>query len=451
MKIEFITAESALTRKLREGEFIRFPQLTVPLLAALTPPDIEVHHTDEIVSPVDFSRPADLVAITCSTPAAPHAYEIADRFREQGVPVIVGGPHPTLLPQESKAHADAVVIGEAEETWPRLIEDYRKGRLQPFYRSEKPPCLQGLPQARRDLLDGRWYSKGVLFATRGCPNSCEYCCLPHVYHRRIRFRPVEEVASEVASIKGKPIVFWDDNIAADPAYAKALFRAITPYKKWWTSQATVEIGADEELLRLAAKSGCKAFFIGFESFSQASLDGTHKAFNRVSQYREVVAKLHHFGIAVQAGIMFGFDGDGPDVFERTVEAANRIGLDNATISLVVPFPGTGLFARLEREGRILTRDWSMYNGKTDVVFRPRLMSAGELKVGFDWASREFYSWRSIGTRLLRSRTGLEWNVLRNVGYHRAIYRHRGPGYNPARGGYEAADLVEPAIIPELSE
>ena len=389
MRIEFITAEAPLTRELRRGEFIRFPQLTMPLLAALTPSGIEVHHTDEIISEVDFSRPADLVAITCTTPAAPHTYEIARRYRERGVPVVLGGPHPTLLPAEAQTHADAVVVGEAEESWPRLIEDFRQARLQPLYRAERAPSLHHLPHTRRDLLEGRWYSKGVLIASRGCPYTCEYCTLPHLYDRTLRFRPVEEVAAEVSTIKGKPIVFWDDNIAANPAYAKALFRAITPYKRWWTAQATVGVAENEELLRLAADSGCKAFFLGLESFSQSSLDGTDKRFNRVTKYQEVVAKLHSYGIAVQAGIMVGFDQDDPDVFERTVEAATRIGIDNATISLAIPFPGTRLFSRLE--GVSSTRG------------------------------------AQSGTGSRHRGRGLEWNILRNVGFHRAIYRHGDAG------------------------
>jgi radical SAM superfamily enzyme YgiQ (UPF0313 family) len=437
MRIEFITAEAPLTRELRKGEFIRFPQLTVPLLAALTPPEIKVHHTDEIITEVDYTRPADLVAITCSTPAAPHAYEIARRFRERGVTVVLGGPHPTLLLDEAQAHADAVVVGEAEESWPRLIEDFRRGRLQPRYLAARPPSLVHLPHARRDLLAGRWYSKGVLMATRGCPNTCEYCTLPQLYHRKMRFRPVEEVAAEIATIRGKPIVFWDDNLTVDAVYAKALFRAITPYKKWWTAQTTINVAEDEELLRLAADSGCKAFFLGLESFSQASLDGMHKSFNRVKDYQALVARLHGYGIAVQAGIMLGFDQDGPDVFERTVEAAAKIGIDNATISLVIPFPGTPLFARLEQEGRILTKDWSKYNGKTDVVFQPRLMTPDTLQAGFEWARREFYSWGSIWERLARSHTGLEWNVLRNVGFHRSIYEHGGTGQNPMEPALDA--------------
>ncbi len=263
----------------------------------------------------------------------------------------------------------------------------------------------------------------MLIASRGCPYSCEYCTLPLLYDRTMRFRPVEEVAEEVAAIPGRPIVFWDDNLAADPAYAKALFKAIAPYRKWWTAQATVGVADDEELLRLAAESGCKAFFLGLESFSQASLDGTNKPFNQVKKYRDVVTRLHGYGIAVQAGIMLGFDQDGPDVFDRTLEAATRVGIDNATISLVVPFPGTRLFARLENEGRILTRDWAKYNGKTDVVFCPKLLTPDQLQAGFERVRREFYSWGNIWTRLSSSRTGLEWNVLRNVGFHRAINGH----------------------------
>lgn len=420
MRVELITAEAPLTRQLRAGEFIRFPQLTMPLLAALAPSDVTVHHTDEIIAPVDYTRSADLVAITCSTPAALHAYHIADTFRARGVPVVLGGPHPSLLPQEAQQHADAVVVGEAEETWPALLDDFRHGQMARLYRAARPPSLHGLPDARRDLLEGRWYSKGVLIASRGCPYACEYCTLPAMYHRGVRYRPIEEVAAEVAALPGKPIVFWDDNLVADPQYAKALFRAITPYRKWWTAQVTVAAAEDEELLRLAADSGCKAFFIGLESFSQVSLDGTGKPFNRVEHYREVVSRLHSYGIAVQSGIMFGFDGDDRDVFARTVDAADALRLDGATISMVVPFPGTALYQRLDREGRILTRDWSKYNGRTDAVFRPAQMSPQQLEEGFDWARRQFYSWSSIWTRLSHSHTGLEWNVLRNVGYRRAL-------------------------------
>ena len=432
MRLELITAEGDETRHLRERELIRFPQLTMPLLAALAPSDFEIHHTDEIVEPVDFSRSTDLAAITANTPAAPHAYALADEFRARGIPVVLGGPHPTLMPHEAKTHADAVVVGEAETTWPQLLADFQRGQMRPFYRAERPPSLSGLPVARRDLLPGRWYGTGVVIATRGCPNVCDYCTLPHIYHRQMRFRPLDEVEADVASIRGKALIFWDDNIGADRAYAKALFQRLAPYRKWWTSQATVHVADDEEFLRLAADSGCKALFVGLESVSQPSLEGTGKGFNQVNRYRDLVERFHAHGIALQAGIMFGFDGDDRSIFGRTVDFMDAIGVDNATISLVVPFPGTTLFRRLESEGRILTRDWSKYNGKTDVVFRPARMAPDELMAGFQWAKRQFYSWGSIIRRLGVSRTGLWWNVPRNVGYKRAVDAEGRRGYDPAQ-------------------
>ena len=339
---------------------------------------------------------ADLVAITCTTPSAPRAYELADGYRARGIPVVMGGPHPTLLPLEAASHADAVVLGEAEETWPRLIEDFRQGCMRPRYVSRQPPSLCGLPHPRRDLIQGDWLAKGVVMATRGCPNACDYCTLPSIYHRSVRCRPVEEVAAEVAGIEDRVVVFLDDNVAASPGYARDLFRAIAPLGKWWAGQATVKIAEDDETLRLAMDSGCKGLFLGIESFSQDSLDGTNKRFNRVERYRELVAsRLHDSGIAVQAGIMFGFDGDGPDVFARTVQALEEVGVDHATMSFVVPFPGTPLFGRLVREGRILTRDWARYNGRTDVVFVPRLMSPEALQEGYEWARRQYRGWASM--------------------------------------------------------
>ena len=392
MRIEFVTPQCSLTRDAGDSTVLKFPQLTVPLLAALTPPDVAVGHSDESVGPVQPDAEADLVAITCTTPAAPRAYELADAYRARGVAVVLGGPHPTLLPGEAGAHADAVVVGEAEETWPRLVADFRRGSMAAIYRSERPPSLRGLPHPRRDLIQGDWLAKGVVLATRGCPNACEYCTLPSIYHRSVRCRPVAEVAAEVESIEDMAIVFLDDNVAANPLYARELFRAIAPLNKWWAGQATVKLAEDDETLRLAAASGCKGLFLGIESFSQDSLDGTNKRFNRVERYRELVARLHGVGIAVQAGIMFGFDGDGPDVFARTVQALEEMAVDHATMSLVVPFPGTPLFERLERAGRILTHDWARYNGRTDVVFAPKLMSPEALQEGFEWARGAFKGW-----------------------------------------------------------
>jgi radical SAM superfamily enzyme YgiQ (UPF0313 family) len=301
MKLELITAEGSATLWMRKGRLIRFPQLTMPLLAALTPGDVEIHHTDEIVSSVNFSHAVDLVGITTTTCSAPHAYEVADEFRRRGVAVILGGPHPTLLPHEAAQHADSVLIGEAEGVWPSVIRDFQEGRLKRFYRAMTTPSLAGLPWARRELIERRAYGRGVLIATRSCPNACGYCMLPHFYHHRYRCRPCEEVIAEAASIQEKALIFWDDNIIGSIDYARELFRQLMPLRKRWTSQATFNIVDHDDLIHLAAASGCEALFIGLESISAASLRETGKAFNKPQRYLDGIKKLHDAGIAVQTG------------------------------------------------------------------------------------------------------------------------------------------------------
>jgi radical SAM superfamily enzyme YgiQ (UPF0313 family) len=434
LRLELITPESEPSRRLRKWRLIQFPQLTMPLIAALTSPDVEIHHTDELVEAVDFEREVDLVAITCNTPAANHVYWMADEFRRQGRKVVLGGPHVTVLPEEALAHADALVLGEAETVWAGLVEDFRRGILRRVYRGQ-PASLRGLPHARRDLIRGRAYGRGVIIATRGCPNHCDYCSIANMYGRGQRRRPVEEVAQEVAEIPGRAAIFWDDHLTADREYALRLFAAIAPYRKWWTSQTTLQVAFDSDLLAAAAESGCKAFFIGLESISQASLNSQGKGFNQVSCYEQAVASLHRHGIAIQAGTMFGLDGDDPGIFERTLEYYRQIGIDSATVSIVVPMPGTSLFARLEREGRLLTRNWDRYNGKVDAVFRPRQMSPRDLEQGTAWFADQFYSLPSIYERLfLKSRVGLWWNLPRNLGYRLALLWRDGVDF--ARACYE---------------
>lgn len=436
-RVELITAESAASRFVRRRRLIRFPQLTMPLLAAYTPEHWEVGHTDEIVQTVDFDKRLDLVGITANTPAAPHAYELAREFRRRNVAVVIGGPHATLMPDEVMQHADSVVVGEGELVWPQLLADFERGEMKRYYRSCALPDLKRMPAPRWDLIKGRAYGRGVTIATRGCPFACEYCTIPQMYQRRMRYRPVGEVADEIRRMPGRALIFWDDNIGADRAYAKELFAAIAPFKRWWTSQCTADAAFDDEFVELAARSGCKALFLGLETVSQASLDGANKRHNRAGEYSEVIRRLHARGIAVQAGVVFGFDHDDRSIFRTTVEFYRLIGLDSATISVLIPFPNTPIFKRLDAEGRILTRDWSRYNGKKDVVFRPALMSARELLMGMEWAARQFYSIPSIVERMWRSRTGLWWNIARNAGYHLALRNFGDVGFNPEPG--EARD------------
>jgi radical SAM superfamily enzyme YgiQ (UPF0313 family) len=292
-----------------------------------------------------------------------------------------------------------------------------------IYRCDVPASLKGLPYARRSLIRSggwnRWWAtRGAIIATRGCPHRCDYCTIPVMYPsaQHMRFRPVEEVAAEIESIPDKGVVFWDDNIGANPRYAKALFRAIEPLNKWWTSQTTMLSIQDDEFLALAAASGCKAFFIGLESINQLALNGAHKGHNQVQGYRRLMERFHAHGIALQAGVMFGFDEDDRDIFARTVDVLGEIGLDNATISLLVPYPGTPAYARLHAEGRIIDENWRHYNGKTHVVFRPKQMTPDQLLAGYEWSKTRFYSPQHIFKRLAISQTGLWWNIPRNLGY-----------------------------------
>src|SRR5438034_10702668 len=287
-RVELITAESEASRFVRHRRLIRFPQLTMPLLAAYTPDHWEVSHTDEIVQEVDFNKKLDVVGITANTPAAPHAYALAREFRRRRVAVVIGGPHATLLPDEVAQHADAVVIGEGELVWPQLLTDFERGELKRSYKSCALPSLKKMPAPRWDLIKGRAYGKGVTIATRGCPFACDYCTIPQMYQRRMRYRPVGEIVDEIKRMPGRALIFWDDNIGANRDYAKELFTAIAPLGRCWTSQATLDVAFDDEFLELAAKSGCKALFVGLESISQESLNGATERHNNVSAYNEAV-------------------------------------------------------------------------------------------------------------------------------------------------------------------
>jgi len=237
-----------------------------------------------------------------------------------------------------------------------------------------------------------------------------------MYPHRLRKRPIAEVAAEYASFKGSVIIFWDDNLAGDMGYAKELFRAITPYRKWWSSQAGIQAGRDDEFLALAAQSGCKQLFLGLESISQLSMSAVNKGFNRVEEYSRIIARIHSHGIAVQAGIVFGFDHDGPEIFSDTVDFMEATGIQNATFNILTPFPGTPLFRKLETEGRILTRDWRMYNGRNEVVYQPKRMTVPELLDGFRYANERFYSLSSIAKRLSRAPVQILWTLPLNMAY-----------------------------------
>lgn len=377
------------------------PPLNLCLLAALSPPDVEVIITDENNATVDLNNRADLVGITSMTCTTPRMYALAQAFRERGVHVVLGGSHVSCLPEEGLEHADAVVVGEAEEVWPRLLEDFRRGKLERLYHSEDFPSVEKLPLPRRDLLKPNgYYQPNTVQTARGCPVGCSFCSVGRLSGSAFRFRPVDEVAREIALMKGRNILaFTDDNIMGNPARAKELFRALIPLKVIWGGQATLSAARDEELMALAYESGCRGLFIGIESISKESIDEMGKRINDPDQYLEDLRRIREQGIRVLGSFVFGFDHDDLDCFDRTVEFAIEAKLELAQFSILTPFPGTELYEKLEAEGRILTRDWWNYS-EGSVVFQPAQMTPEELKAGQQGAWRKFYSNRSIVKRTL---------------------------------------------------
>jgi radical SAM superfamily enzyme YgiQ (UPF0313 family) len=401
---------------------IWFARLTLTTLAALTPPDIEVRITDENVEPIDFEEDVDLVGVTGMVMHASRAYQIAQKFRQRGVPVVMGGPHASSLPNEAKEHVDAVVIGEAENVWKGLIEDLRNGCLKPFYKADTFCSMEGLPPPRLDLLRKDAYmTVNCAQTTRGCPHQCDFCHVTHFFGKTYRCRPVDEVLEEVRRLEGDFIVFIDDNIAGNRHYARELFTQLKPLKKKWASQASMTLTRDPELLRLAAESGCVSLFLGVESLSSENLKDVNKAFNRTYQYEEAMKALHDHDIMILAGFIFGLDHDDEGVFEKTLRFCERNRIELPTFFILTPLPGTPVFQRMEAEGRLLHKDWSKYNGAT-VVFTPKLMTEETLQLGFNWVCKEAYSWRSIFKRIFHPQQRFFTRVLSNMAYRSIAQR-----------------------------
>lgn len=395
-----------------------FPPLGLMTVAALTPERHNVTIVDEAAEAADLSIEPDLIGLTAMTAAAPRAYDLAEEYRARGVPVVMGGMHASALPQEALEHVDAVVVGEAEGQWQQLLEDFEAGEMRRLYDSDEFPPASSIPPARRDLIDTRQYTaKHVMQATRGCPFACSFCTVSTFFGRTLRTRPIDDVIAEASQIKGTPVTLIDDNIMGHPEYARELFTRWADVGKPFWSQASTTMLQTPELITEAAEAGCKALFVGFESISQAQLAKVGKRFNVIEKYDELIKRLHDAGIAVVGSFMFGLDGDDEDVFERTVEFAERAKIDVGQFSILTPLPGTSLYRDLEDAGRIIDRDWSRYNG-SQVTFEPIGMSVEMLQHGFQRIYERFYSWRSIIRRVGRRIAPLVWTV--NVIYNRRV-------------------------------
>lgn len=378
--------------RLFNGKTFRFSLLSLLSVAAETPPGHSIRIVDEQIDDVPWDADVDLVGITCMTALAPRAYEIADRFRARGVPVVLGGMHPTFRPLEALDHADAVVAGEAEGVWGEVVAAAEARRLGGVYRAAAPPDLSALKTPPRRLLRADRYSTiHAVQATRGCPHGCAFCAIAAFNNQTQRRRPVEAVVREVAAIPGRFFMFVDDNLTADRDYALALFRALEPLDKIWITQSTLAVAAEESFVRAAARAGCIGLFAGLETFSESNLTSVDKTCHRVESYRERIGLLHRHGIGVEAGIVFGFDGDDAGVFRQTLSILDNLEIDAIQASIFTPLPGTPRFESMEP--RLLDRQWGHYD-LHHVVFQPQGMSAESLQAGHDWVTYEFYRpWR----------------------------------------------------------
>ncbi len=463
MRIALISPKGPLYRH-RGGIFrksLRYAPRTLPTLAALVPKDLnaDIRIYDEGIEDLPDNLQADLVAMTAITGSSMRAYELAKQFRAKGIPVVLGGPHVTLAPEDAQPHADAIVAGYAEQTWPQLLRDFAAGKMQPRYDQGPNHSLVGMPYPRWDLVKTQHYFTDAVFeASRGCIHNCEFCVVPAAWGQKPYLRPVEEVVEEVRSRNVRKALFIDLNIIADVDWAKELFRAFIPLKMRWYGLSTMLITRDKELLDLAERSGCAGLLIGYESLTPEGLRGTFKTFNALklrqaddsraapveqgsaeaireqecrggvaldsaeirAKYIDVTRKLHARDIAVQGCFVFGLDHDTPESILETARFAIEAGIDLPRFAITTPFPGTALYKRLEKEGRILTKDWNLYDAQ-HVVFQPARMTPEQLYEAHEKAWKLAYSYSGIARRLGTSRVQIPISVASNLGYR--FYAH----------------------------
>jgi radical SAM superfamily enzyme YgiQ (UPF0313 family) len=395
--------------KLRQG--IGYPGLGLLTVAALTPEDAEVRYIDESVEDIDFDYRPDMVGITVQAPTAPYAYKLAALFRKNGSTVILGGIHVSLNTNEALPHADAVVVGEAELTWSRLLQDYKNGQLKKLYRAGALAELGRSPMPRRELLrTDRYFIPYVVQASKGCHFGCDFCSLHAYVGRPPRYRPVPDVISELAQLPSDNFIFADDNLYSDSAYTKQLLTNLAPLNKHWAAEATWHIAYDNEILKLARQSGCIGLFVGFDSINnRRRLKKVPQTGKTEEIYVNAIKNILDHGIAVVAAFVFGLDEDDESVFERSLRVVLDGGANLVNFSCLVPYPGTPVYARLEQEDRLIESNWSKYISP-NVCYLPKYMSPGKLSEGVIWAQREFYSYQNIVKTSLLATRKLGWGM-----------------------------------------
>lgn len=380
--------------------------LAIPTLISLTPPGHEIRVFDENLEEIDYTWNPDIVGITVRTMFAKRAYEVSEEFRSMGVKTVLGGIHPSMCPEDSLLHCDSVVIGEAEDVWSALLDDAEKGELKKVYKAEKFADLKSHPAPDRSLLSRKSYLLDIVQTTKGCPFNCEFCSV-HAYDgQKIRSKTVDQVLEEIRYLnsthsiykKKTAIFFADDNIIADKVFARSLFTALRDQNINWMCQASINISRYPDLLDLMNQSGCGAVFIGFESLSQDNLEMMNKKVNRRHEFLEAIRNIQSHGILVHSSFIVGYDCDSKNTFDELIKFIQESNLLMPLINILTPLPGTTLYKRLEKQGRIIDRDWSKYDTQ-HVVFKPMRMSPEELLEGYRKVLRSAYSFDSILTKL----------------------------------------------------
>jgi radical SAM superfamily enzyme YgiQ (UPF0313 family) len=415
----------------RAGEaYIRTWQmeaLPAATLAGLTPRDVSIRFYDDRMEPIPFDEPTDLVAISVETYTAKRAYQIASEFRKRRIPVVMGGFHATLCPEDVAQHAESVVCGEAEALWPRVIDDARHGRLEKYYRQTERPSLADLKPDRSIFRGKRYLPIGLVEAGRGCHFKCDFCAVQTVFQSTQTRRPADRIVSEIASLKKHRKIFFlvDDNITSNIEEAKEFFRALIPLRIRWVSQSSINAAHDEEFLDLLTRSGCQGVLIGFESLNAKNLKEMNKSFNTMrGGFAKALANLTRHRVRVYGTFIFGYDSDTPESFTRAVEFARDQSLYIAAFNHLTPFPGTPLYARLAAQGRLLYDPWWLddrysYN---KIPFQPAAMSPQELQQNCLAARRSFYSWRSIFERGFSKVNRSNSFMWRNFYFINALHR-----------------------------
>ncbi len=410
--------------------FFKLPFLGLPTIAAYTPPGCEVKMVDERISPVDFDDDADLIGISVMTPLATRAYEIADEFKRRGKTVVMGGMHVSALPDEALEHCDAVAIGEGEQVWPQMVEDFKRGELKKIYKAEKLFDLSAAQPPRWDIIDKGLYSPvDFIETTRGCPINCNFCAVTQYYGAKYRTKPVGLVEEMVAQVKPvdkilalKNLIFFvDDNIIANRKHVIELLRMLKSYNIQWLGQASISVAKDDELLKLMSETRCLGLLIGMESLSNDTLAECGKRINKPAEYEEAVARLHRYGIGVKAAFMVGFDNDDISVFPTMERFIRRSSFDSVYFSILTPYPGTRLYQQMESEGRLIHKDWARYD-TAHVVFRPKKMTVQQLEQGFIWLNKKALSLRSIVLRLAWARTVPQFFIPDNLAFRSCLLK-----------------------------